>query len=77
MKAALQNLVLYLLCVASVVLAAPTQSTLLPRPLNNSGKSAEAKHEVLNKPASLSPAKACKAASAPSILDGTTRFILW
>ena len=76
MKAAIQNLVLYLLCMASVVLAAPNQSTLLPRPLDNSKGIAIANEAYLSKPSCIRQAKQGNT-SDPSILDGSTRFALW
>lgn len=76
MKAALQNLVLYLLCMASVVLAAPTQSTLYPQPLEKGGASIFAIPRQCKERPSFSQQKVAIKAEA-SILEGSTRFELW
>lgn len=76
MKAALQNLVLYLLCMASVVLAAPTQSTLYPQPLEKGDANIFAIPSQCKERPSFSQQKVVKRTEA-SILEGSTRFELW
>lgn len=76
MKAALQNLVLYLLCMASVVLAAPTQSTLYPQPLEKGGASIFAIPSKCKERPSFRQQRASIKTDA-SILEGSTRFELW
>lgn len=75
MKAALQNLVLYLLCMASVVLAAPNQSTLYSQ---SSGK---ARVSTFSLPCSTERPVFTQAKEGvrrdASILEGSTRFELW
>ena len=75
MKAALQNLVLYLLCMASVVLAAPNQSALYPQPLNKGRVSTFSIPRTTERPV-FTQAKEGVRRDA-SILEGSTRFELW
>lgn len=75
MKAALQNLVLYLLCLASVVLAAPHQSTVYANPLNK-GRVSTFSHPCSAEGPVFTQAKEPVRTEA-SILEGSTRFELW
>lgn len=75
MKAALQNMVLYLLCLASVVLAAPHQSTLCSRP-SNTGRAATFSIPQPSEPPVFTQAKEGMRSDA-SLLEGSARFELW
>jgi len=75
MKAALQNLVLYLLCMASVVLAAPNQSTLYPQPQQKGRNSTFSMPHSVERPVFTQAKKGVKRDA--SILEGSTRFELW
>lgn len=76
MKAALQNLVLYLLCAASVVLAAPTHSTLLSQPARKDGASIFSKPSCVRERPYFTQQKEAKQATV-SVLEGSARFELW
>lgn len=76
MKAALQNLVLYLLCAASVVLAAPTHSTLLSHTDKKDGANVLSKPSCARERAYFTQQKTTKQASV-SVLEGSARFELW
>lgn len=76
MKAALQNLVLYLLCVASVVLAAPNHSTLFPQPLKNNGSGIFSKPTCVKERPYFTQQKTAQPLKT-SVLEGTARFQLW
>jgi len=76
MKAALQNLVLYLLCAASVVLAAPTHSTLLSQPAKKDGSSVFSRPSCVKKRSYFTQQKETKPATV-SVLEGSARFELW
>ncbi|MBW0176927.1 hypothetical protein [Sediminibacterium sp.] len=75
MKAAFQNLVRYLLCMASVVLAAPNQSTLYPQPRNKGGVSTFSIPRSVDRPVFTQAKQGVKRDA--SILEGSTRFELW
>lgn len=75
MKAALQNLVLYLLCMASVVLAAPNQSTLCTQSSGRASVSTFSLPRSVERPV-FTQAKERVGRDA-SILEGSTRFELW
>lgn len=75
MKAAVQNLVRYLLCMASVVLAAPNQSTLYPQPGNKGGVSTLSIPRSVDRPVFTQAKQGVKRDA--SILEGSTRFELW
>lgn len=75
MKAALQNLVLYLLCMASVVLAAPNQSTLYSQSCSKARVSTFSLPRSVERPV-FTQAKEGVRRDA-SILEGSTRFELW
>ena len=76
MKAALQNLVLYLLCAASVVLAAPTHSTLLSHPAKTEGASVLSSPSCVKERAYFTQQKSTKQQTV-SVLEGSARFELW
>lgn len=76
MKAALQNLVLYLLCAASVVLAAPTYSTLLSHPAKKDGSSVFSRPSCVKERSYYTQKKETKRTSV-SVLEGSARFELW
>lgn len=76
MKAALQNLVLYLLCAASVVLAAPTHSTLLSHPIKNDGAKLFSRPSCVKERPYFTQQKDTKPTTV-SILEGSARFELW
>lgn len=76
MKAALQNLVLYLLCAASVVLAAPTHSTLLSHPIKNDGAKLFTRPSCVKERPYFTQQKDPKPTTI-SILEGSARFELW
>jgi len=76
MKAALQNLVLYLLCAASVVLAAPTHSTLLSDPTKKDGSNVFSRPSCIKERSYFTQKKVTKLAPV-SVLEGTARFELW
>lgn len=75
MKAALQNMVLYLLCLASVVLAAPHQSTLCSRP-SNTGRAVNFSIPQPSERPVFTQAKEGIRSDA-SLLEGSARFELW
>lgn len=75
MKAAVQNLICYLLCMASVVLAAPYQSTLCSQPLNKAAVSTFSIPRSVERPVFTQAKEAVKRDA--SILEGSTRFELW
>lgn len=76
MKAALQNLVLYLLCAASVVLAAPTHSTLLSQPTKKDEAKAFSRPSCVKERPYFTQQKEAKPAPV-SVLEGSARFELW
>lgn len=76
MKAALQNLVLYLLCAASVVLAAPTHSTLLSHPAKKDGSNVFSRPSCVKERSYYTQKKETKPAPV-SVLEGSARFELW
>ncbi|MBL0883627.1 MAG: hypothetical protein IBJ16_09840 [Chitinophagaceae bacterium] len=76
MKAALQNLVLYLLCAASVVLAAPTHSTLLSQPSKTEEPKVFSKPSCVRERSYFTQQKEAKPAMV-SVLEGSARFELW
>lgn len=74
MKAVFQNTIVSLLCLASVVLAAPTQSLSHPKSTQNTQNPAISTANAIQD----QPVTVClEAAAMPSIEEGMVRFACW